>query len=194
VGSDTLPPGCETIEVRVAELHQMLHAIDASPYRGRQLDPGVEEFIVNRADDLSGTASIGLIVHVDRAPTEDEAADLRTGIPEFFARRATATRRELRGLLRRGRISLVIGIAFLGALSGLAQALTVTAPSGFARIVRESLIIGGWVAMWRPLEVFLYDWWPIWARARRYDRLAIMPISIRVARAGEVRRFTHPTT
>ena len=22
-------------------------------------------------------------------------------------------------------------------------------------------MIGGWVALWRPLEIFLYDWWPI---------------------------------
>ena len=29
----------------------------------------------------------------------------------------------------------------------------------------ESLLIGGWRPMWRPLEIFLYDWWPI--RAER---------------------------
>jgi hypothetical protein len=32
--------------------------------------------------------------------------------------------------------------------------------------------------MWRPLEVFLYDWWPIRADARLYDRLAVMPVRI----------------
>ena len=36
----------------------------------------------------------------------------------------------------------------------------------FAGVARESLLIGGWVAMWRPLEVFLYDWWPIRAEAK----------------------------
>jgi hypothetical protein len=33
-------------------------------------------------------------------------------------------------------------------------------------IIRESLLIGGWVAMWRPMEILLYDWWPIRAEAR----------------------------
>ncbi|HKR85777.1 MAG TPA: hypothetical protein VJS37_16580, partial [Terriglobales bacterium] len=46
-------------------------------------------------------------------------------------------------------------------------------------ILRESLTIGGWVSMWRPLEVFLYDWWPIRNEARLSDRLAAMPIRIR---------------
>jgi hypothetical protein len=32
--------------------------------------------------------------------------------------------------------------------------------------------------MWRPLEVFLYDWWPIRAEARLFDRLSAMPVRI----------------
>jgi hypothetical protein len=177
---NALSPGCEIIEVRAGDLHQLFHAIDGSPYRDRQLDPGVEEFIVNRTDDVSGTVPIGLMVYLDRSPSADEAADLKSGIHQFFARRAMAARRELRELFRRGRVSLVIGLAFLGTFGALAQALAATTGGGgLAAIVRESLIIGGWVAMWRPLEVFLYDWWPIRARAKRYDRLAAMPIGIR---------------
>ena len=32
--------------------------------------------------------------------------------------------------------------------------------------------------MWRPLEIFLYDWWPIRAEARLFDRLSVMPVRI----------------
>jgi len=32
--------------------------------------------------------------------------------------------------------------------------------------------------MWRPLEIFLYDWWPIRAEARLCDRLSAMPVRI----------------
>jgi hypothetical protein len=55
--------------------------------------------------------------------------------------------------------------------------------SRIGEIVRESLTIGGWVSMWRPLEVFLYDWWPIRNEARLSDRLAAMPVRIRYANA-----------
>jgi hypothetical protein len=55
-----------------------------------------------------------------------------------------------------------------------------------AEIVRESLLIGGWVAMWRPLEVFLYDWWPVRNEARIYDRLAAMPVQIKYAPVPQV--------
>ena len=39
-------------------------------------------------------------------------------------------------------------------------------------------IIGRWVAMWRPLEVFLYDWWPLLGEIRLLDRLGAMPVRI----------------
>lgn len=51
----------------------------------------------------------------------------------------------------------------------------------FRFVLRESVIIAGWVAMWRPMEVFLYDWWPIRVEARFQDRLAAMPVQIRYA-------------
>jgi len=47
-----------------------------------------------------------------------------------------------------------------------------------ARLVEESSLILGWVANWRPLEIFLYDWWPIWRRLRLYRRLAEAEVTI----------------
>jgi len=55
--------------------------------------------------------------------------------------------------------------------------------SRIGEIARESLTIGGWVSMWRPLEIFLYDWWPIRSEVRLSERLAAMPVRIRYANA-----------
>jgi hypothetical protein len=60
----------------------------------------------------------------------------------------------------------------------VAQVIATHVVSTFGQALHEGLAIGGWVAMWRPLEVFLYDWWPIRADARRFDRLATMPVRI----------------
>ncbi|MGH9221520.1 MAG: hypothetical protein ACRD1W_19605 [Vicinamibacterales bacterium] len=48
----------------------------------------------------------------------------------------------------------------------------------FGGLASESLLIGGWVAMWRPLEIFLYEWWPIRAEARLFDRLSAMTVRV----------------
>jgi len=44
------------------------------------------------------------------------------------------------------------------------------------------MVIGGWVAMWRPIEIFLYDWWPIRDERKLFERLSAAPIEIRFAK------------
>jgi hypothetical protein len=167
------------IEVRVAELRQLFNAIDPSPFRERDLDPRAETFIVDWARELPTDAPLALLVHLERAcGPDDEATWLRDAIHEYFSQRALHSRRELRELLRRGRISLVIALAFLGATLAANDLIGSVSQSHFAEVFREGLIIGGWVAMWRPLEVFLYDWWPIRADVRLSERLSRMPVSI----------------
>ena len=46
----------------------------------------------------------------------------------------------------------------------------------------KALLIVGWVANWRPLEVFLYDWRPLRLRQKLYDALSQMEIGFRPAR------------
>lgn len=177
---DPTPPGCEVIEVHVGELRQLFNAIDPSPFREKDLDAAAEKFIVDWARDLPRDAPLALLVHVDRpADLPDATAILRDAIREFFGHRAESSRRHLRQLLRVGRTSLLIGVLFLGGLIALGGVIE-EALSGrrLGQILRESLLIGGWVAMWRPLEIFLYDWWPIRAEARLFDRLSVMPVRI----------------
>ena len=42
-----------------------------------------------------------------------------------------------------------------------------------------AILIIGWVAMWRPLEILLYEWWPVLSDARLYARLAALPVEVR---------------
>jgi hypothetical protein len=81
----------------------------------------------------------------------------------------------------------LIGVTFLTTCLLLAQVVAQRASAGALRdIVREGLTIGGWVAMWRPMEIYLYDWWPIWRRGLLLRRLGRMDVEVRapVARAA----------
>lgn len=183
---DPIPPKCAVIEVHVVELKQLFNSIDPSPFRNKDLDPAAEEFIVGWAKDLPRDVALALVVDLDRqAGLPDEAAVLRDAIHEFFKQRGEAYRRRLRELFRRGRTSLLIGLTVLAAAIAFGDFLgTLLKTSRLGEIARESLTIGGWVAMWRPLEVFLYDWWPIRNEARLSDRLAAMPVRIRYMTAA----------
>jgi hypothetical protein len=177
--ADQIGSASGVIEVRVAELRQLFNAIDPSPFRERDLDPRAEEFIVEWARDLPGDAVLALRVHLERAAGQpDEAELLGQAIQQYFKARADGARRRLRDLFRRGRISLAIALVFLAASMTLSDLVGNGGDGGFAPILREGFLIGGWVAMWRPLEVFLYDWWPIRGEVRLLERLSVMPVRI----------------
>ena len=177
---DALPQHCQVIEIRVAELRQLFNAIDPSPFRQRDLDPRAEQFIVEWASDLPMDSPWALVVHLDRpAGRADEAVALREAMHEYFGQRVVAAKRRLRELFRRGRISLLIALAFLAVSIAIGDAIAgYLEESRVGDVIREGFLIGGWVAMWRPLEIFLYDWWPIRSEARLLQRLSTMPVRI----------------
>jgi len=104
---------------------------------------------------------------------------LREAVDDHFRRRAQATWARLRRLFREGRIAFVIGLGFLLGAIALGEWIASRISSErYAIVVQESLIILGWVAIWRPMGIFLYDWWPIRAEARLLDRLAQMDVRV----------------
>ena len=175
------------MELRVPQLRRLFNQMDPSPFHDRDLDPSAEEFIVAWSRELPREAPLSLVVHLGRGPgLPEEGRMLREAVHQYFNRRSAVNRQQLRQIFRRGRISLAIGICFLVLALTASQLLaTRMAPGGMSRILSESLIIGGWVAMWRPLEVFLYDWWPVLADRRLFDRLAAMPVELRYEPGGD---------
>lgn len=195
-----LPVPREWITVHVSELRRLFNLMDASPFREQDLDPGAEEFIVGWAREAPRGRALGLRIHLDRAaapPPIDEAGALREAIHGYFSHRAKASRARLRQTFRVGRVSLLVGCAFLVAALVLGDLAAGAIPvHHVGELVQQGLVICGWVAMWRPLEIFLYDWWPISGEARLFDRLAAMPVEIenkRVASDDEGWRRDWPT-
>jgi hypothetical protein len=178
---DGMPPDCARIEVRVGDIKQLFNSMDPAPFRERDLDPKAEEFIVESARELRRHAPLGLVVRLSRAAgAPEDVAALPQAVREYFAERAVATRLQLRRLLRTGWWSLLIGLAFVAAANLIGNAVgdLVGRYTKYGRFIHDSLVIGAWVALWRPLEILLYDWWPILGEARLFDRLRAMHVQV----------------
>ena len=136
------------IEVRLREMNQLVDALDPAPFCEKDLDRRAEDFIVESARELPRTGELSLVVFLD-GPT-DTADDRIVGeaIRAHFARRSNLLRRELRQLLRRGLISLGIGVAFLATFFLMAQLISrLLGESHWATLFRAGLLIVGWVAI-----------------------------------------------
>ena len=112
--------------------------------------------------------------HIPDSEAQTKAArELGEAFARYFGYRADLLQRDLNELFRVGRRSLAVGVTIL--IACLASAHVVSGylvEFPFRRLVEESFLILGWVANWRPLEIFLYDWWPLVRRRDLYRRLS----------------------
>lgn len=166
------------IRLKLRELNQLFNSMDPSPFIDRDLDHDAEEFIVSSAREVHGARSFELVIHLTTVPPAEQAAETESAVQHYFATRAELKRRQFRLLLRRGHLALLIGLLFLALCLVLSGLTTKLGPSPFAGILREGLIIVGWVAMWRPLEIYLYDWWPLREEWHSLQRLARMRVKV----------------
>jgi hypothetical protein len=171
----------DAIELRVDKIAQLFHSLDPFPFRERDLDKEAEDYIVGWARELDADRPIAIVVHVPDSEAQAKAVpELREAFARYFSYRADVLQSELNETFRVGRRSLAVGVTILAVCLLSAHFIAgylVEAP--FKRLVEESLLILGWVANWRPIEIFFYDWWPIARRRDLYRRLAAATVEIR---------------
>lgn len=153
---------------------QIFNTLDPYPFTERDLDPAAEDYLVSWAKELpkDQRLKIEVLVPLDEAATP-QARDLPQAVARYFEERRRQIRQDLKELFRIGRTSLLIGILILGTCLLLAQTIASLYPDNrFASIMTEGFVIAGWVANWRPIEIFLYDWWPLLRQRDLFTRLA----------------------
>ncbi|MDO9194910.1 hypothetical protein [Rhodoferax sp.] len=178
-------PPIHQIEIRLAELSQLFNSMDPTPFHHRDLDTEAERFLESWALEFPQDSHFRIIVHIEEMPQEDPAALVATAIHNHFEYKSLLAKRNLRVLLLEGRTSLLIGLGFLGLCLLGADLLSSIATNTFLKILKESLLIGGWVAMWRPLQIFLYEWWPIVRRSRIYRNLGRANVHVTPVKAQQ---------
>ena len=39
--------------------------------------------------------------------------------------------------------------------------------------------------MWRPVQIYLHEWWPLWQRGRTLTKLSTMPVEVVQKKPGD---------
>ncbi len=173
-----------TIELRIRDVRQLFNSLDATPFPETDLDADAEEFILSWALEFRSDAPLRIRIHVEQPPgSEQIQQQVVMALRGFFAYRADIVQRRFRQLMARGRLSLVIGLTCLATSVFVADLIGRMGTGTMLEILRESVIIGGWVSMWRPIEILLYDWWPLRHERRICERLAEASVEFVIASA-----------
>lgn len=164
-------PPAEILKLRVDDPATLFEPFDASPLERRHLDASVERFIIRCAEAKRATEYALVILNPEQTASTDEAAMLLSGIPKHFADRAVEETGRIRALINEAKQDLIIGLVFLFicGLAGLAALRFLPRPLGF--FVEQGLLVLGWVALWRPVDLLLYELRPL---RKRRDLLAAL--------------------
>ncbi|MCC7427501.1 MAG: hypothetical protein IT557_11380 [Alphaproteobacteria bacterium] len=180
LGPYRVEDGFALIELRLSSVAQLFNWLDPAPFRERDLDPEADAYIVGAARELGARTRIKLVVWLPAAQIAAAlAAELPAAVASYFGHRAVMERRNLRFLLADGRLAFAIGLGFLAACVAARQLVMAAWTGNAGQILAEGLLIAGWVALWRPLQIGLYDWWPVLRSARIHEALAAAPVEMR---------------
>lgn len=149
-----------TIELRLQDAAALFEPLDTSPFADRHLNEKVESFILHCAREC-GSAEFEILVHFERTAANGQAGDLLASIPKHFAHRVQEEIGGIRRLIREATRDLAAGLVFLFlcGLAGVAALKLFVRPFGL--FVEQGLLILGWVALWRPVDLFLYELRPL---------------------------------
>lgn len=159
------------IILELNDVDQLLIAPGSLFYGKRILNTDAEERIIEEAETVSSRYPIYLKIYL-RKHEMSRKDEIATAIHQHFCYRRKKSERQLKKVLRLGWRSLFISIVIFGVLVSLTIAILKLFPEGRLSLTfREILIILGWVALWRPADILLYDWRPFKREVNLYRRI-----------------------
>ncbi|HEY5949335.1 MAG TPA: hypothetical protein VIV40_27765 [Kofleriaceae bacterium] len=168
------------VEVRVANVERLFDNRDPAPFRARDLDPSLVEYLIGAAEDLVGSDRLRVVFWLEKPC---EPGEIDAAFHAHFEYELDRLNRDRRRQLRSGWIALAIAIVSIVGLVTLGELVTRAIEGTLGAGLKEGLVISGWVLMWRPVEVLVYESIP-WRRQRRVIRkLLDAAIEMRTVRA-----------
>jgi hypothetical protein len=172
--------GVWCIDLQLKQIKQLFDLRDPTPFKERDLDPSAVEYLREAMAELPARDPVRLDIYILDEPDatlEDEV--IRGAIHAYFNHALWHLRGKLRAHMKQGQVALTVGVLMLSAMLSGAKAIQVNqGDPAWRELLKEGLTIGAWVAIWRPIEHFLYDWWPFLTERRLLQRLATLPVEI----------------
>jgi hypothetical protein len=164
------------VDVKLSSIDQMFDNRDPAPFRERDLDPDLAEYLLDAGEDLFGAKRLRVVFWVEKPCEREEVEDAVHAHFEAVIDRSRRTRRRRR---RTGQVALALALLLVVGLISLARGVGHWIPGGLGAGLGEGLVISGWVVMWRPVEILIYDWIPMHHDRKVAAKLLAAPIDVR---------------
>jgi len=168
------------IDIKIKKIAQLFNSFDPSPFLEKDLDDDAFEYIMSSVSEHPIKTKQKIVIHIphnQRAKISE--IEIKRAIHNYFEYKKMIADRGIKLKIKEGQLSLIVGITFLVLCLGIGEYVKGLGDNAWTYIAFEGLLIGGWVAMWKPISDILYEWWPIWKEKRIYHKISGMDIEFR---------------
>lgn len=171
--------GKASVELKLRTPRQLFDERDPAPFRERDLDDDAAQYILTSFREIDDPNKVKIALYFESMDDfKATPREIRDAIQAHFAFQTDIKRRELKDTLRHGFISLAIGLTFLGICAYFGHGTK--RPSDLLGSMRyEAFFIMAWVSMWKPINTFLYEWWPIAESMQIFRQLSQVEVEVR---------------
>lgn len=168
--------GESCIDVDVPGADRLFDLRDPAPFRERDLDGALVEYLRGASEDLLSRPKLRVVFWL-RTPSE--AREIETAYRAHFEYELERARRQRRRHVRAGLVALALATAIAVVLLSAAGLVQDAIGGGLGAALREGLVVSCWVLLWRPIDTLLYDGIPFRREQRVLGRLRHAPLDVR---------------
>lgn len=162
------------LSLRAAD--QIFDLRDPVPFREKDLDDDFARYLLVAIEEEPESKHVKLCLNTPAGTLEHfSAADIEQAIRDYFLFEAQSLTGDIKGLLSEGRWALLFGFSFLFVCQLIVNLMR-HSEGVFIGSLKEGFQILGWVALWQPTNLLLYQWWPILRKRRLVSTLARMTV------------------
>jgi hypothetical protein len=169
------------VALRLNDIRDLFEKPEFDPLRGRYSELSGLEQITSELKPLSLQRPLRTTISLPRDKVAGDSARVASeAIHGYCDLRIRQIENEMASLRWQGIKALQTGILFLATcllLSAFFGQLEVL-PEFLRTFLSEGFLIAGWVSLWHPTEILLYEWWPYWRDKQLYKRIRDMEIII----------------
>jgi hypothetical protein len=167
------------VDIHLREVRQLFDNRDPAPFHERDLDEKALEYLSAAVSEIPKRAPVRLVFSLGEAPPTEISRDVVVGAVRGHVQyELDKSDRALREHMKRAQLALVVGLFALGAFLGAARLAGLLPDNTMRAILEEGFTITGWVALWRPLELIAYEWWPIAQRRGLLRRMLAADVAV----------------
>ncbi|ABN07742.1 hypothetical protein Mlab_1578 [Methanocorpusculum labreanum Z] len=172
------------IELRIAQPAQFYNLLDPAPNDEKEINQVTESYIMDSLDDMQNDkrGSAKIVLYLEQTLYDDEKTrkDMEKAIHSHFAERVCSATLKYKQAMNKGRRYLIRGLIFLIICLIFSSVVTsIHNQNDIIYAIGQSFVIIGWVALWRPVEFYLYDRRDMIDERKMLSQLETIPIDTR---------------